>query len=80
MGAPYLANDAAAITLSDSATQPLFSAIYVGVGGDIKVTTAADNAVTFPNVMSGAILPVSSVKKVWLTGTTASSLVGLRGV
>lgn len=80
MGAPYLANDAAAITLSDVATQPTFSAIYVGVGGDVKVTTSAGNNVVFPNAMSGSILPISSVTKVWATGTTASSLVGLRGV
>jgi len=79
MGAPYLATDGAEITLSDSTDQPVFSAVYVGVGGNVKVTTAADNAITFVGVPSGAIIPLSGVKKIWLTGTTAASLVGLRG-
>lgn len=80
MGAPYLANDAVDIVTSDSATQPAFSAIYAGTGGAIKVTTGAGNTVTFNNVMSGAALPVSGVTKIWATGTTATGLIGLRGV
>ena len=49
--------------------------LYVGVTGDIKVTMANGDVVTFTNVAVG-VLPVS-VKQVWSTGTTATGLVAL---
>lgn len=64
------------ITAADADLAQEVRALFVGTGGDVKVTTSQGNAVTFKNVASGTILPVS-VKKVWATGTTASNFVGL---
>ena len=50
--------------------------LYVGVGGDVRVTTTQGNDVTFVGVSGGAVLPVS-VKRVWATSTTATSIVGM---
>lgn len=50
-------------------------AIYVGAPGNLKVTMVGGSLVTFANVPAG-LLPVE-VSRVWETGTTASSLVGL---
>ena len=64
-----------AVTPSDSVVIPMTRALYVGVGGNIRVTDINDN-VTYANVPSGSILPVQ-VSKVFATGTTASSIVAL---
>jgi hypothetical protein len=50
-------------------------ALYVGVGGNVRVTDINDN-VTYANVPSGSILPVQ-VSKVFATSTTATSIVAL---
>lgn len=50
------------------------SVLYVGVAGDVKVTTARDSVVTFKNVPAGQVVPVQ-VSKVWVDGTTASGIV-----
>lgn len=49
--------------------------IYVGGAGDVRVTMADGNAVTFTAVAAGTILPVRASKV--LTATTATNLVGL---
>ena len=49
--------------------------LYVGVAGDIKVTTAASDDVIFKNVPVG-FFPVQ-VLKVWATGTAASEIIAL---
>lgn len=69
--------DAATITPSDTGllTGPP-RALYVGVGGDVRVRTRAGTDVTFFNVPTGSILPIEFTR-VWTTGTTASQLVGL---
>ena len=51
-------------------------ALYVGVGGDVRVTTTGGNDVTFTAVPGGSLLPVS-VKRVWATGTTATNVIGV---
>lgn len=65
------------ITPSDSAGQLPAKAmrIYVGGAGNIKVDDLAGNAVTYA-VVAGALLPVL-VTRVYLTGTTATGIVGL---
>ncbi len=78
MASEYLATTALAITRHDTTVQPKFAAIYVGVGGDVKVKDAAGNTVTFKNVPSGSILPVANVELVYLTDTSATDLVGLK--
>lgn len=68
------ANTAKAITPSDTVEQPIWRGIYVGSGGDIKITDYSGNATVFVAVPQGVILPIQA-KLVWATGTTASSLV-----
>jgi len=66
--------NAEAVTASDSTT--IYSrAIYVGTSGDLAVTMLiGENNVTFPNVVSGTVLPIK-VSKVLSTGTTATDIV-----
>lgn len=63
-------NDSTDITPGDQV-------LYVGTGGNVKVTTADGSTVTFTNVPSGAILPVS-VRRVFSTGTTATGIIAIR--
>lgn len=64
---------AEAVTLSDSTTF-IPSVIYVGTGGNVKVTTELGQDVTFSNLPTGSTIPVRCTKA-WSTGTTASNLV-----
>lgn len=50
-------------------------AIYVGIGGVIKVLNASDN-VELLTVPSGAMIDIL-VKKVFATGTTGSQMLGI---
>lgn len=53
----------------------LINDVYVGGTGDIKVTTAADDTVTFSSVPVGPFNPGCRIKKVFETGTTATNLI-----
>jgi len=50
--------------------------LYIGTAGNLRVTTVAGDDVTFQGINTGAFFPVQ-VKKVWLTGTTASNIIAL---
>lgn len=50
--------------------------IYVGVTGNVKVTTSGGDAVTFVGLAAGVIHPIRA-KIIWSTGTTATSIVGV---
>lgn len=50
--------------------------LYIGTGGNVKVTTISGDDVTFMNLGSGSVLAVQ-VKKVFKTGTSASNIVAL---
>tara|TARA_X000001316_G_C921707_1_gene36260 strand:+ start:344 stop:808 length:465 start_codon:yes stop_codon:yes gene_type:complete len=50
--------------------------LYVGVGGQVKVTTSGGDTVIFYNLNNGQFVPVN-VKKVFATGTTATNLIAL---
>ena len=52
-------------------------AIYVGVGGDVRVIMAGGMTQTFKAAAAGSILPIC-VSRVYATGTTATNLVGLQ--
>jgi hypothetical protein len=69
------AHGAVAITPNDTTVIPVTRAIYVGVAGDIKVTMADGQAVTFSNVPVG-VLPIQ-VQVVWTTGTSATTMLAL---
>lgn len=66
---------AAAVTPADGADLPDTGVmLYIGTGGDVKVTTAGGETVTFSNVPGGSFLPVR-VARVYATLTTASNIV-----
>lgn len=52
------------------------STVYVGVAGNVAVTTVAGDVVTFVGMAAGTILPVL-VTKVMLTNTTATTMIAL---
>jgi hypothetical protein len=66
---------AAAVTPND-ATVVNARALYVGTGGNLKVTMANGSVVTFSTVLSGSWCPIG-VRIVWSTGTSASDIVAL---
>lgn len=69
------ATDAFVITPHDTNELVYTSrALYIGGSGDVKVTTADGTDITFVGV--SGILPIR-VKRVFSTGTTATSIVGL---
>ena len=49
--------------------------LYIGVTGDLKVTTSGGDDIVFKNVPVG-FFPVN-VLKVWATGTLASEVIAL---
>jgi hypothetical protein len=74
---PVTAQDALALTKSDTTVyRRMFSALYVGTGGDVTIRTAQGNNVTFPDVPSGAILPITG-DQLLSTGTDASGIVAM---
>ena len=62
-------NDGAELTLSGGV-------LYIGTGGDVKVTTISGDDVTFKNLPNGSVLAVQ-VKKVFNTGTSAADILAL---
>ena len=73
---PMFPGDAVVIVPSDSVNLTTAAVIYVGVGGNVKVTTAQGTAITFTGVLAGSVIPVQ-VMRVWSTGTTATNMVGI---
>ena len=76
---------AAAVTLHDTNSQSIdtrfgtpLDGIYVGVGGDVKMTLsgAGESAVTFKNMIAGTLYPLSA-KVLFSTDTAATNLVAL---
>ena len=70
---------AIAVTTSDSTNLSLgfTRGIYVGGSGDVAVTMADGNTVTFKSLAAGIIHPIC-VTRIWSTGTTATNIVALR--
>ena len=50
--------------------------LFIGTGGDVKVTTISGDDVTFKNLANGSVLAVQ-VKKVFSTGTDADDIIAL---
>jgi len=50
--------------------------LYVGIGGNIKVTTSGNDIVTFVNIQDGTFFPIN-VLKVFSEGTTATNIIAL---
>jgi len=74
---PTASTRAAAVTPSDSADLAYTTkGLWVGGVGNVKVTMAGGDAVTFTAVPAGTFLPIS-VSRVWSTGTTATLMLAL---
>jgi hypothetical protein len=69
------AQDAAAVTKSDTADQGDVRALFVGGSGNVSLVTALGNTVVFTGVLAGSILPVRCTKV--LAATTATNIVAL---
>jgi hypothetical protein len=77
---------AASVTPSNSADIPSVSTqdgsgnngcvLYIGGNGNLRVTTAGGDDITFVAVQAGSFLPVQVVR-VWATGTSATNIVAL---
>lgn len=50
--------------------------LYVGIGGNLKVTTVSGDEIIFNNIQDGTFFPVQ-VLKVFETGTTATKIIAL---
>ena len=71
---PMFPAGAEAVTPSDTINLANPSVIYVGVTGDVKVTTANGDVVTFIGVPSGSVIPVQVIR-VWSGSTNATNMV-----
>lgn len=60
---------------SDSVDLPRAVRGVYATSGDLKVTTIDGSVVTF-SAFGGGILPIE-IKRLWSTGTTATSVIGL---
>mgnify|MGYP000004626960 FL=1 len=65
---------AVAVTPNDAADLPTPGAgavLYIGTGGNLKVTTVGGDTLEFKNLASGSVLAVQ-VKRVWASGHTGA--------
>jgi hypothetical protein len=71
-------NDSQDITLSGSPITGIDNGavLYIGTGGNLTITTVGGQTVTLSNVANGSFIPIQ-VKRVWATGTSASSILAL---
>lgn len=71
------AQKAVVITPNDSADLAVAPRwLYIGGGGDLKVTDRSGETVVLAGVAGGQALPFSP-KRIWATGTTCTGLVAL---
>jgi hypothetical protein len=67
-----------AITPSDDAAlESVAHALYVGTAGHVKITTPAGQDITLNNLAAGVVHKIAAIK-VFATGTTALTIMGLR--
>ncbi len=73
------ARDGADVTPSnvDALPDGTCRSLYIGTGGDVKVTTRKGTVLTFKNLGSGSLLPLQ-IQKVWGDpDTTAEDMIAL---
>jgi len=70
---PMFPGGAATFSNSNTVNLESPSVIYVGGAGNVKVTTAQGDEVTFIGLQMGSVIPVQVIR-VWSTGTTATNL------
>ena len=63
------------ITTSDvTEYNPPLRGLYVGVTGDVAIVLADGSSGTYKNLVSGVIHPITNIKKIMATGTTALNI------
>ena len=69
--------DAIAVTPSDTVADPSgpFAGFYVGVAGDVTVTTIRGTKALFKSCQAG-VTYTQAIQRVWSTGTTATNILG----
>jgi len=71
------ASSAAAVTPNDSTDlSNTTRGVYIGVGGNMKVTMEDGQVVTFAALMAGVVYPIR-VTRIWAADTNATSIVAL---
>jgi hypothetical protein len=71
------ADNAFEVTPNDSSDLTTTArALYIGTAGNVKVTTAGGDTVTFLSAAAGSILPVR-VQRVFSTGTTSTNIMAI---
>tara|TARA_Y100000004_G_scaffold194481_1_gene259195 strand:- start:20308 stop:20586 length:279 start_codon:yes stop_codon:yes gene_type:complete len=66
------------ITADDTSNLPDVNAqLFIGTGGNIKVTLSGGSTVVLKNIPSGTFLKGVYVDKIFRTGTTARDIVGI---
>jgi len=73
--ATVAAHGAEDVTISDVTVIPVTRALYVGGLGDVEVTMADGQVVTFTNVANGTLLPIQ-VQQV-RAATSATAIIAL---
>ena len=68
------------VTASDATIFPLsLRGLYVGVSGNVAIVFTNDESITLTNLAAGVIHPITNIKKILATGTTATGIVGFTG-
>jgi hypothetical protein len=73
---PVASGEAVDISSADHTPTSCTRALWVGTGGDVKVTLLSGSVVTLANVPDGTLLPVRALL-VWNVGSTATDIVAL---
>lgn len=80
LNAPVSLGSSAVYSIYQDGAQTGFSnqgcVLYVGVGGNIKVTTSGNDILTFVNVQDGTFFPINVIK-VFASETTATNIIAL---
>jgi len=70
------ANSGFAVIPSSDDFDNFARALYIGVGGDVRLETTSGDILDFLNLPNGTVLPVRA-RKVLAAGTTATNIIGL---
>lgn len=73
---PGPAQNALVITPSDSTNITPTRGLYIGGAGNVSVTMAGGQVITFLNVVGGTIFPLQ-VTRVMATNTTATNIIAM---
>lgn len=68
--------DGRAVTPSDSTIINATRGIWIGTGGDLHVTMASGQELTFEDVPGGIVMPLQVIR-IYATGTSALGMIAL---